>query len=186
MAKLDHIQEARKREEKLADGLWKVPDRLPFDEEYTEIETKRSVMKPFFAKWGSDAEKKFVEFLDSPHNSVSWWFKNGDRDAIFFAVPYKKGNGSAPFYVDFVLVMKDGSIGLLDPHGIHLADFGAKSDGLQAYIAGMRKKGHKVFGGIVANTNPRDYSGQWMLYEGEGAKAKKDYWTDWRPLELSS
>ncbi|PIQ68927.1 MAG: hypothetical protein COV91_01505 [Candidatus Taylorbacteria bacterium CG11_big_fil_rev_8_21_14_0_20_46_11] len=185
MAKLDHIQEAKKREEKLADGLWKVPDRLPFDEEYTEIETKKSVMQPFFAKWGSDAEKRFVEFLDSPRNSVSWWFKNGDRDAIFFAVPYKKGNGLAPFYVDFVLMMKDGSIGLLDPHGIHLADFADKSDGLHEYIDHLRENGRKVFGGIIANTNHRDYSGQWMLYEGVGANAKKDDWANWTRLELS-
>lgn len=183
MAKLAHIQEAKKREEKLADGVWKVPDRLPFGEGYTEMETEKSVMEPFFSDERWQSEKSFIEFLETPRNNVSWWFKNGDRDAIFFAVPYKKGRGSAPFYVDFVLVMKDGSIGLLDPHGIHLADFGAKSDGLRTYIAGMKKNGRKVFGGVVANTK-RDYIGQWMLYEGEGKSAIEGDWTNWTRLEI--
>ncbi len=182
--KLVHIQEAKKREEKLADGVWTVPDRLPFGEGYTEIETKKSVMEPFFSDERWQSEKAFIEFLEKPYNGVLWWFKNGDRDAIFFAVPYKQGNGMAPFYVDFVVMMKDGSIGLFDPHGIHLADFGAKSDGLLTCIAGLKKKGHKVFGGIVANTDSQDYTGQWMVYEGDGNSTHEGDWVNWARLAL--
>ena len=79
-------------------------------------------------------------------------------------------------------MMKDGSIGLFDPHGIHLADFGAKSDGLRAYIAKHKKS--RVFGGIVANTDPRHFAGQWMVYEGEGKKAREGDWSNWAGLEL--
>ncbi len=183
-AKLAHVQEAKEREEKLADGVWEAPDRLPFGEGYTEIETKKSVMQPFFSNEKWQSEKAFIEFLEKPRNEVSWWFKNGDRDAIFFAVPYKQGNGQSPFYVDFVVMMKDGSIGLFDPHGIHLADFGAKSDGLQAYIAGLKKNGRKVFGGIVANTDSRHFSGQWTVYNGRGKDASDGDWTNWTRLEL--
>ena len=104
--------------------------------------------------------------------------------AIFFAVPYGPENNQAPFYVDFVVMMNDGSIGLFDPHGIHLADFGPKSDGLRAYIARLRKMGRKVSGGIVANTDPRHSTGQWMLYEGDGKDAREGDWDDWKRLEL--
>lgn len=183
-AKLAHIHEAKKREEKLAYDMWEVPDRLPFGEGYVEIETRKSVMEPFFSNEKWQSEKAFIEFLEKPRNDVLWWFKNGDRDAIFFAVPYKQGDGQSPFYVDFVVVMKDGSIGLFDPHSIYLTDFGAKSDGLRAYIAGLKKKGRKVFGGIVANTDPRYFTGQWMVYNGNGKDVHEGDWTNWTRLEL--
>ena len=79
-------------------------------------------------------------------------------------------------------MMKDGSIGLFDPHGIFLADFGAKSNGLQAHIAGL-KKGRKVFGGIIANTKP-DYTGQWMVYEGKGKDAHEGNWDKWSLVDI--
>ncbi|MEI7720262.1 MAG: hypothetical protein WCI89_03585 [bacterium] len=122
--------------------------------------------------------------MEQPRNNVAWWFKNGTRDATFFAVPYADGKRFAPFYVDFIVMMKDGSIGLFDPHGIHLADFAAKSDGLREYVAHLNKKGHKVFGGIVANTDPRHSTGQWMAYEGMGAKAQEGDWTGWKAVEI--
>ena len=129
-------------------------------------------------RWQS--EKAFIDFLEKPRNGVLWWFKNGDRDATFFAVPYKDGDDWAPFYVDFVVMMKDGSIGLFDPHGIYLADFAAKSDGLRDYIA-KHKKSREVFGGIVVNTRP-DYTGQWMVYEGKGKDARAGNWDNWKQL----
>lgn len=55
-----------------------------------------------------------------------------------------------PFYVDFIVKLKDGRIGLFDPHGIHLADFKAKNDGFRRYIQEQNKK-TKAFGGIVVN-----------------------------------
>ena len=115
---------------------------------------------------------------------MSWWFKNGSRDATFFAVPYSVGKDKAPFYVDFVVLMKDGTIGLFDPHGIHLADFAAKSDGLRLYVSGLKKKGHKAIGGIVANTDPRNYTGRWMLYTGQGKDAHEGNWDGWVQLEM--
>lgn len=179
-----YIVATEKREKELAEDFWEVPERLAFDEGYIETETRKSVMEPFYSDERWQSEKAFIEFLEMPRNNVSWWFKNGGRDAIFFAVPYGLKNNQAPFYVDFVAMMKDGSIGLFDPHGIHLADFGAKSDGLRTYITEMKKKGHKVFGGIVANTDPRNYTGQWMVYEGEGRKVREGEWDNWKQLQL--
>jgi hypothetical protein len=40
-------------------------------------------------------------------------FKNGEGDATFFAVPYDNGE-KKPFYVDFIVQLKDGRIGLFD------------------------------------------------------------------------
>ena len=59
-------------------------------------------MEPFYSDERWQSEKAFIDFLEKPRNKVLWWFKNGDRDATFFAVPYKDGDDWSPFYVDFV------------------------------------------------------------------------------------
>lgn len=183
-AKRAYQAAAEVREQLLSDDVWDVPERVVFGEGYVEADTKKSIMQPFLSDERWRTEKAFIEFLEKPRNGVAWWFKNGTRDATFFAVPYADGSAKAPFYVDFVVMLKDGSIGLFDPHGIHLADFAAKSDGLRAYIATLKKKDRKVFGGIVANTDPRDFTGQWLVYESEGRKAHEGDWKDWAQLEL--
>ena len=181
-AKRSYIAATEKREKEIVEDAWSVPERVPFGEGYIEMNTKKSVMEPFFSNERWQSEKAFIDLLEKPRNEVLWWFKNGDRDATFFAVPYKDDDNPAPFYVDFVVMMKDGGIGLFDPHGSFLADFGAKSDGLRDYIA-KHKKSHKVFGGIVANTKP-DYTGQWMVYEGKGKDARDGNWDNWKQLQF--
>jgi len=183
-AKRAYIAATEKREKEIVEDVWDVPERLPFPDGYVETDTKKSVMEPFFSNERWQSEKAFIDFLEEPRNDVSWWFKNGDRDATFFAVPYKDSDDWSPFYVDFVVMMEDGSIGLFDPHGTHLVDFAAKSNGLRAYIAQLRKEGRKVFGGIVANTDPRHYTGQWIVYEGNGKDVRDGDWKNWIRLEL--
>jgi len=114
-------------------------------------------MQPFFTSWDSGAEEKLVEFFEKRNNHVEWWFKNGDRDATFFAVPYEDGD-QKPFYVDFIVRMKDGRIGLFDPHGTHLGDFTAKSDGLQAYIAEQNKRLHEIDDELYYSVDERNHS----------------------------
>jgi type III restriction enzyme len=183
-AKRAYVAATEKQEKELVEDAWEVPERVAFGEGHIETDTKKSIMEPFFSDERWQSEKAFIDFLERPRNGVLWWFKNGDRDATFFAVPYITGDDSSPFYVDFIVMMKDGSIGLFDPHGIHLADFSTKSDGLQAYIAHLKKKGRKVLGGIVANTEPRHFAGQWMIFEGDGKNAREGNWGDWEELTL--
>ena len=178
-AKIAYRTETERREHELEDDVWNVPERETFGADYAETSAVKSVMQPFHSNERWRSETFFIKFLEESDNGVLWWYKNGARDAQYFAVPYTDGFGDAPFYVDFIVMMKDGSIGLFDPHGIHLADFAAKSDGLRRYIAEINKKGYKVFGGIVANTDTRNYTGRWMVYEGKGKGAKDGEWDTW-------
>lgn len=179
-----YIADTLKKDQELVEEVWNVPEKIVYGEGYAEKEAKKSVMQPFHSDESWKSETKFIDFLETSRNGISWWFKNGSRDATYFAVPYSNGKCELPFYVDFVVLMKDGAIGLFDPHGIHLADFGAKSDGLRNYVYSMNKKGHKVVGGIVANTDPRNLSGSWMLYMGKGKDVQEGDWTNWKQLEI--
>jgi len=162
-AKEKYKEEVEKRESELVPvENWNIPESLTYGENAIKEDKNKSIMQPFYkiGEWQSEAA--FINFLENSA-SVEWWFKNGDRDATFFAVPYEDGE-QKPFYVDFIVKLKDGRIGLFDPHGTQLSDFGPKSDGLQKYIKEQNKKGKKLFGGIVVNTE-RNYRGRWVYFD---------------------
>jgi len=185
-AKTKYKEEVEKRESELVEVKnWNIPGSLSFGEEYEKLEVQKSIMDPFYIKknyLGRKNEVAFINLLERSTN-VEWWFKNGDRDATFFAVPYNNGE-EKPFYVDFIVKMKDGRIGLFDPHGRYLRDFEAKNDGLYRYIQKENKKGKKLFGGIVANTDPREYKGRWVYFDKPSKKLKNDFANNWKDLEL--
>jgi type III restriction enzyme len=176
-----YIAETKKRDivlQKTAD--WELPEMLNFGGNYTELKTKKSAMQPFYYdnKWKT--EEAFIEFLEKS-DQIEWWFKNGDRDATFFAVSYIENGEQKPFYVDFIVRLKNGSLGLFDTKsGNTIKDAREKSDGLQDYL----KKHKEIFGGIVANTNSKDFSGRWMCYKEQGTELNPDDFSNWKLLEI--
>ena len=181
-AKEEYKRESEKRESELEKvENWNIPETLSFSKEYEKENFKKSLMQPFYAKYDSDLEKEFIEFLEKS-SKVEWWFKNGERDATFFAVPYANGEPK-PFYVDFIIKMKNGKIGLFDPHGTFLSDSKTKNDGLYKYIQSENKKSKKLFGGIVANTD-RNYRGRWIYFNKASKDFKGNSFDGWNDLEL--
>ncbi|TSC94286.1 MAG: Uncharacterized protein Athens101428_329, partial [Candidatus Berkelbacteria bacterium Athens1014_28] len=106
IAKQKYQAEVAKREKELSlIEDWNVREIMNFNINYFRSDKKRSVMQPFYCDKKWKTEMAFIDFLEKQSN-VEWWFKNGDRDATFLAVPY--GNGEPkPFYVDFVIKLKD-------------------------------------------------------------------------------
>ena len=140
-------------------------------------------MQPFYYDHRWKPEKAFIDFLGKSKN-VEWWFKNGDRDATYFTVPYEENEEWKPFYVDFIVKFKDGRIGLFDTKsGRTIQDAREKSDGLQAYLKKYGKK-KNLFGGIVANTDSKNFNGRWMLYTGAGTDLAVGDFSNWEILEI--
>ncbi len=182
-AKEKYREEVERRESEMVDvEKWNVPETLSYGSEYTKVSVKKSVMEPFFSddEWKSEAA--FIDFLEkSP--SVEWWFKNGDRDATFFAIRYSNGEGK-PFYVDFIVKLKDGGIGLFDTKaGLTKQVAGQKIDGLYKYVQIQSKKGKIYFGGIVTNTD-RNYRGRWVYFGKSSEDFKDDSFNNWTDLVL--
>lgn len=182
-AKEEYQKEMVKREPELAFVEdWNIPEYVRYNEKYSQIEYEKSITEPFFGdeKWRS--EKVFIDFLEKSE-IIEWWFKNGDRDRIFFAVPYKNGE-EKPFYVDFIIKLKDGRIGLFDTKaGITQKVAGTKIDGLNKYIKIENQKGEKLFGGIVINTK-KDYRGRWIYFDKMSKELKDNDFNNWKDLEL--
>jgi type III restriction enzyme len=176
-----YIAETQKREAELQKSAdWELPEMLNYGGNFTEFKTKLSAMKPFYYdnKWKT--EEAFIKFLEKS-DQIEWWFKNGDRDATFFAVPYIENDEQKPFYVDFIVKFKDGKIGIFDTKsGNTIKDAREKSDGLQEYA----KKHKNLSGGIVANTNSKDFSGRWMCYKAQGTELNPDDFSNWELLDI--
>ena len=144
-------------------------------------------MQPFFVESKLyQSEKKFIKYLEKSEE-VKWWFRNGDRDMTYFAVPYDKENSSAPFYVDFIVFFKDNEVGLYDTkQGITLEtnDTYIKNKGLQKYLQNEKYKKFKLHGGIVANTS-NDYSGNWKIYKSTNrTNLRETNKTGWELLDF--
>lgn len=179
--KENYIAETQKREDELLfTPSWELPEMLNFGGNYSEMKSKKSAMQPFYYddKWKT--ETAFIKLLDVS-DSVKWWFKNGDRESIYFAVPYEENGEIKPFFVDFIVQLKNGKIGLFDTKSGHtIKDAREKSDGLQKHI----KKHTGLSGGIVANTDSKDFSGRWMCYKGQSGKLNSNDFSNWELLEI--
>ncbi len=169
-AKEEYLKEVSKREPELAyKENWNIPEKLNFSKDYYEEKRKKSVMQPFYTKNLWKSENAFISYLEKS-DKVKWWFKNGDRDATFFAVPYKEKDEYKPFYVDFLVMFKNGKIGLFDTHSRHLKDFEIKAIGLNKYIKEENKKNKKLLGGILVNSDEKNYQGRWLIFNADKNK----------------
>lgn len=180
IAKERYVESVSVRDAKLLriDG-WQVPQSLNFPSSHHAMDTAKSVMAPFYSdgKWKS--ETAFIALLDKAE-SVEWWFQNGERDATFFAVPYVEGGEEKPFYVDFIVLFKNGVLGLFDTKsGQTVETAKSKSDGLRAFIASVEG----TEGGIVTNTS-RDYSGRWVVFTKDSHELALGDFSNWQTLEL--
>jgi len=184
IAKGKYLEHVRKREKELDfDEKWNVPEEIKYGSQSTVNHQLKSLMQPFYDTGLTALEKAFIAFLEGA-NKVQWWFKNGDRDAVYFAVPYEENGDNKPFYVDFVICMKDGSIGLFDTKsGLTRQVAGPKIDGLNKYIREQNTKHKRLFGGIVTNTDPRSYSGRWIYFD-KGSKELTNSADNWNNLIL--
>jgi type III restriction enzyme len=96
-------------------------------------------------------------------------------------VPYVEQGQQKPFYLDFVVMLKDRRIGLFDTKGgIYAKTAKDRAEGLAEYIRNENKKGKYLFGGIVVkDKNSWRYSdSQTYYYDPHDLKG-------WHFLDLS-
>ena len=93
---------------------WNVPANTEYTKAYIEKNYKKCIMSPAYIKTDVENEIRFMDFLDNKDNQVKWWFKNEVNDKKYFAIKYNDldTNESHAFYIDFVVYMNDGRIGL--------------------------------------------------------------------------
>ena len=175
--------------------VWNVPKVLSYNSKYKMKNYQKSIMKPYYARSSgsgvavlfddeeedSKTEVEFIKYLDNA-GEVKWWFKNGYGEINYFAVPYidKYGKRTA-FYVDFIVQLTDGTVGLFDTKkGRTAEEAKPRAEGLAKYIKEQNKKGKKLFGGIII---PVDNN--WRLNNKEVYYYNPHDLKDWSFLELN-
>jgi type III restriction enzyme len=175
-------------------NIWNVPKVLSYNISYRKKEYKKSIMKPYYSRLSdynqesflgeedSIIETEFIKYLDKDANKVKWWFKNGYGEVNYFAVSYTDKFGrQAAFYVDFVVQLSDGRIGLFDTKkGRTAEDAKYRAEGLARYIKEQNIKGKKLFGGIITLVESN-----WRLNNKEVYNYNPKDWKDWSFLELN-
>lgn len=168
---------------------WNIPKAINFESTFVEQKHKKSIMQPYYARTrdeggklfeDSDIENDFIKYLENS-KQVVWWFRNGKQDGTFFAVPHIEHGQEKPFYVDFVVMLKNGTIGLFDTKSGYTAELAkSRSDGLVKYITEQKKKGKKIDGGIV-----RHEKKSWLYFTDKEYKYNPNNIKGWEFLDLN-
>ena len=146
---------------------------------YKKYNYKLNLYRPCYLNLDSKLEKKFIEFLEKNKSKIEWWWQNGNEHmALNFGIKYGLGSTFQP---DFIVLLKDGRMGIFDTKGAGLREDENKSKGeaLQKYISEENKKGKKLFGGLVV-----EQRNSFMINDKEVYKSFKDNPEDWRYLEF--
>ena len=137
---------------------WQLPDSRTYNEQ-THISQKAPshALQPFYALTSeSEQEKQFRMFLESNAECIEWWYKNGDSGRDNFSIAYTDAYGQqCAFYVDFILLMKDGTVCLFDTKTLNSDSEGArKHNALFNYMqAESKKRSIPIIGGVIIGEN---------------------------------
>ena len=154
---------------------WKIPENINYNMNYKELNVKKSAIQPFYIQNNSSKpELEFIKFLEN-NSKVKWWFKNGERDGTFFAVPYEENDTTKPFYVDFIIKFTNEKIGLFDTKsGWTIDSAKEKSSGLLKYI----KENNNLIGGIATNSK-KNFDGSWIFFDKKSDVLKSNDLSNW-------
>ena len=159
---------------------WNVPEQMTYTDTYEIKNYKKYVMEPAYVRIDSELEEKFIDLLEDD-NKVKWWFKNGVNDRKCFAIKHRDSLDSEDreFYVDFIVCMKDGRIGLFDPKdGMTARLAKSKAEALTRYIHDNPSK--NLFGGIAI----LDKS-EWMYNDQDEYNYDPNDFSGWKPIILN-
>ena len=92
---------------------WELPVEINLSNNTSIFNVKKCSHKPFYYDFKFKTEESFINYLEYS-NKIEWWFKNGTSEHSSFAIPYKDNDQSKLFYIDFIVKLKNGKIGLFD------------------------------------------------------------------------
>lgn len=140
---------------------------------------KLNIYEPCYLNLDNNLEKDFVEFIENDKDKIEWWFQNGNEHMVLnFGIKY---GTKSTFQPDFVIMFKDGRIGIFDTKasGDREDENKIKSEALIKYIEEENKKGKKLFGGLVIQEN-----NQFRIYKEKEYVSFKENQKDWKYLEF--
>lgn len=144
----------------LTEYTWEVPEERLYDGDthHIEPEVRNHALNPFVEiNDASKPEERFVAFLEKHSDKIDWWYKNGDKGRMHYAISLAEGDGDndSLFYPDFVIRMKSDRIYIFDTKSKNSDLYApAKHNALRAYMREQNANGQDLHGGIIIETTP--------------------------------
>lgn len=137
---------------------WQLPESRTYNEQtHNSQKAPTHALQPFYALSSeSKQEKAFRQFMERNAECMEWWYKNGDSGRDNFSIAYTDAYGQqCAFYVDFILLMKDGTVCLFDTKTPNSDSEGArKHNALFNYMqAESKKRSIPIIGGVIIGEN---------------------------------
>ena len=138
---------------------------------YSKYDYNLCLYDPCYLKLDSNIEKDFIEYLESKKDAVKWWWQNGDEHmSLNFGIKY---NNKSTFQPDFLVLFKDGRLGIFDTKAsaYNEDDNKLKGESLQRYI---KEEKNNIFGGLIVKEGQHFRINLKETYTG--FKEKPDDW----------
>jgi type III restriction enzyme len=168
---------------------------IPF-EQYFKQHKKTSpnyfLKKNLYQKYGdnilvkpnrSTGEIEFEKWCESSP-AVSWVYRNGDKGAEFFSVVYRMALRRANFYPDYIVILKNSDIWIIEVKG------GQKADGETENIDLYAKNKFDALKDYVSKANISNLHFGFVRYMGSQLYLSNTEWVDdlndrshWLPIE---
>ncbi len=142
---------------------WEVPEERVYDGDTNHVvpDTEIHALDPFVRlnDGGSRQEDDFVAFLEANGRYIDWWYKNGDKGKMHYAIAYEGEEGvESLFYPDFIIRMKSGRVYIFDTKTAGSDLFAPqKHNALFEYMQAENAKGKDLRGGIIIKPQSKDY-----------------------------
>lgn len=138
---------------------WEIPAERIYDSYTHKIkpEIRNYALDPFIElNETKKPEIRFAAFLEKHNDRIDWWYKNGSKGKMHYAIPYTRDSGEPSFfYPDFIIRMKSGHIYILDTKTRSSdPDAPAKHNALNKYMQSENERGNNIQGGIIIETAP--------------------------------
>lgn len=177
------IEEKKKEAEEKEAPLFTIQSEYRYSDDYQEVEQSLYALDKFYllpTYQGRDNEIKFVNYLEKKNGKIEWWFKNGNQGKDHFAVRYTnaESNKEELFYPDWIILFKNGTVGIFDTKKGRTATDNDTAYKAQALQKKLKEFGKKYIGGIVIEEGGVWYyndSPKYSFKEGQSVNDGKDW-----------
>jgi type III restriction enzyme len=181
------IEEKKKEAEEKEAPIFTIQSEYRYTDDYQEVEQELYALDKLFllpTYQGRDNEIKFIKYLDKKKGKIEWWFKNGNQGKDYFAVRYFNEDTKKDelFYPDWIILFKDGTLGIFDTKKGRTATDNDTAYKAQALQKKLKEFGKKYVGGIVIEEGGIWYYNNATKYTFKDGQSVNDS-KDWKPFE---
>lgn len=152
------LEKKKQEQEEREAPTFTIQAEYGYTEDYEEIPQKLCALDSFYVLKdykGKENEMRFKDYIDGKSKDIEWWYKNGDYGKLHYAIKYfnTEEQKEELFYPDWIILFKDGRIGIFDTKEGDTATSQETKDKALALSKRLKELGKKYVGGIVVFEN---------------------------------